>query len=185
MTNQELGAAIKRNPISFGCGVLSLLLIVAIYLRGDALPQAEAQLEQKLAEGEKIRLNIQNSAQLKEQADAIEAANKQIEQRIVRASQLGANTQYFYKLESDTGVKLIDLRQTTPATIAKPAKGAYLPVAFSVSIQSDLTHILEFLRQLESGVHYSRILTATCSGNPSTRSAPLTLALTVELLGTP
>jgi hypothetical protein len=185
MTSQELSAWIRKNPVSFGFALLSCALIAAIYFRGDLLPQAEQQLAEKSAEGEKIALNIQYSAQLKEQTEAIEAANRKIDARIIRASQLGTNTQYFYEIESGTGVKIIDLRQTTPATVAKPAKGAYLPIAFAVSVQSDLNHILEFLRQLENGAHYCRVVTATCSGNSTLRSSPLTLALTLELLGTP
>jgi hypothetical protein len=185
MSNQELVALIKKNPISVSCTVLSCILIGAIYFRADALGQAEAVLAQKSAESEKISLNIQYSAQLKEQTEALEGWLKLIEDRIISASQLGTNTQYFYKLESDTKAKIIELRQSTPAIVAKPAKGSYLPVAFAVSVQGDLKRILEFLRQVENGAHYSRILTATCSGNTSTRDAPLTLALTLELLGTP
>jgi hypothetical protein len=185
MTGQDISAGIKKSPLLFACIVLSVLLIAAIYFRSDTLPQAEQLLAQKTAEGEKISLNVQYSAQLKEQTEAVEAAIKEIDARIISASQLGANTGYFYTLESDTGVKFIDLRQTTPATVAKPAKGSFLPVAFSVSVQSDLNHILGFLQQLENGTHYCRIMTATCSGNSSSRSAPLTLALSLELLGTP
>lgn len=185
MSNQALAATIKKNPITFGCAVLGCVLIAVIYLRGDLMSEAEAALAQKSAEGEKISLNIQYSAQLKEQTEALETAMKAIESRIIRASQLGTNTQYFYKIESETGAKIIHLQQTTPATAAKPAKGSYLPVAFAVSVQGDLTKILDFLRQLENGAHYGRVLTATCSGNSNTRTAPLTLALTLELLGTP
>ncbi|MGH7957434.1 MAG: hypothetical protein ACREH8_10540 [Opitutaceae bacterium] len=185
MTNQELGAAIKRNPVSFTCVLLSCILAGLIYFRHGAIPAAEQQLAQKTDESQKISLNMAYSAQLKEQAETIEAANKEIAARMVRASQLGTNTQYFYTLESGTGVKILDLRQTTPSTVARPARGAFLPVAFSISVQSDLNHILTFLQQLENGAHFCRVLTATCSGNSAMRTAPLTLALTVELLGTP
>ena len=185
MTSQELRAAVKKNPTSFACGALSVLIIGAIYFRGHLLPQAETLLAQKSAEGEKISANIKYAAHLKEHTDTVTAANKAIEGRIVRASQLGTNTQYFYKIESETGVKIIDLRQTTPATGAKAGKGAYLPVAFSVSVQGELNQILEFLRQVENGAHYSRVMNATCSGNSAKRESPLTLALTIELLGTP
>ena len=185
MTNQELVSVIKKNPTSFTCGVLSLAIIAAIYFRSELIPQAELALSQKSAEGEKISANIKYAAQLKEQTDTLAAANKVIDGRVLRASQLGANTGYFYRLETETGVKFIDLRQTTPSTVAKPAKGSFLPVAFAVSVQGDLPQILEFLRQLENGVHYSRVVAATCSGNSALRTAPLTLALTLELLGTP
>jgi hypothetical protein len=160
-------------------------MIGVIYFRHGLIAEAEQVFAQKSAEGQKIALNISYSAQLKEQLEALEAANRAIEARIVRASQLGTNTKYFYTLESDTGVKLIDLRQTTPATVAKPAQGSFLPVAFSVAVQGNLRQILDFLRQLENGTHYCRVLSATCSGNSTTRDTPLTLALTLELLGTP
>ena len=185
MTGQDISAGIKKSPLIFTCVVLSILLIGAIYFRSDTIPKAEAQLAEKSAEGEKIALNVTYSAQLKEQTEAVEAALKEIDARIIQASQLGTNTQYFYTIESQIGIKMIDLRQTTPATVAKPAKGSFLPVAFSASVQGDLNHILEFLRQLENGAHYCRVLTATCSGNSANRNSPLTLALSLELLGLP
>src|SRR5688572_26845351 len=104
MNTQDLVAAVKRNPISFGCGVLRLALIGAIYFRSDAIPAVEAALAEKSAQAEKIALNIKYSAQLKEQTDALVAANREIDTRIVRAGRLGVNTQYFYRIESLTGV---------------------------------------------------------------------------------
>jgi hypothetical protein len=185
MSTQELVAAVKKNPISFGCGALGIVLIAAIYFRSDAIPKAEAELGEKSAQAEKIALNIKYSAQLKEQVDALVAANREIDGRIIRASQLGINTQYFYRVESVTGVKIIDLRQNTGTTVGKPAKGTFIPVSFSVSVQGSLKQIIEFLRQIENGAHYSRILTASCNGNAAARSAPITLVLTLELLGLP
>lgn len=183
MTNEEFVAAVKKNPISFGCGALSLALAAGIYFRGDALPEAEADLTQKSAQVERIALNVQYSAQLKEQLETVTNANKEIDARLVHASRLSSNTQYFYQIENETGVKMIDLRQTTPAVIAKPAKGSYLPVAFSVTVQGTLSQILDFLRHVENGTHYCRVLTASCNGGA--RNAPLTLALNLELLGVP
>ncbi len=184
MTNEEALTLIRKNPISLGCGALSLLLAIGSYLRMEALPDAEAELTQKSAASERIALNIKHAAQLKEQAESMVAANAAIDKRVIRASQLGNNTQYFYQLESATGVKILDLRQTT-ATVAKPAKGTYAPVSFAVTVQGSFPQILGFLRQLEGGAHYSRVLTATCSTNAAARASPLTLALTLELLGLP
>lgn len=184
MTNQELIALIKKNPIGVACGVLALAVGGALYYRSGDIPAAEAELAEKAALAEKYALNIKFSTQLPEQHEALVAANKAISERLIRASQLGTNTQFFYKLESDTGVKLIDFRQSTP-TSAKPAKGAFMPVAFSVAVQGSIAQVLDFLRQIESGTHYGRVLTANCSVSPTARSAPLTLSLTLELLGQP
>jgi hypothetical protein len=185
MTTQDLVAGIKRNPVSIACAVLSVIFVAALFLRSDFIAEAETKLAEKSAEAQKYAANIQYSAQLKEQVDTVTALNKEIDARIIRASQLGTNTQYFYKMESGTDVKMIDLRQVTPATVAKPAKGSFLPVAFAVSVQGDLNHILTFLQQVENGAHYSRVLTASLSSNPAQRGSSLTLALSLELLGTP
>lgn len=185
MTNEEAIALIKKNPISFGCGALSFALAIGIYLRSEATPDADAELIQKTASSERITLNIKYGAQIKEQTETLVAAGKEIDKRIIRSSQLGTNTQYFYRVEADTGVKIIDLRQTTPAVAARPAKASFLPVGFAVTVQGSMTQLLSFLRELESGAHYSRILGASCVGSASARTAPLTLTLSLELLGQP
>lgn len=179
MTTPELVAWIKKNPISVGCGVLSLVLAAAIYLRSDAIADANQTLDQKTAEGQRYALNRTNSAQLNDQLEALTAADKVIESRLIRASDLGINQQFFFKLESESGVKLLDLRQSS-----RPGPGgkAYVPIGFNVSLQGDFEHVIKFLRLLEDGAHYCRIDTATCSGN---RAGGLTLTLTLDLLGTP
>ena len=184
MTSEEQMAVMKKNPITVACGVLSLLLAVGIYFRSGAIPEAEAELAQKSGESEKLALNITNSAQLKEQLDDLVTANKALDAGIIRASQQGANSQFFYKLESDTGVKMVDFRQTT-ANVTKPAKGNFAPVAFTVSVQGTFQQIVQYLRHLENGAHFTRVMTASISGNASQRNSPLTLSLTLELLGLP
>ncbi|WP_414660528.1 hypothetical protein [Horticoccus sp. 23ND18S-11] len=185
MTNEEAMVLIKKNPISFGCGALSFVLAIGLYLRSEAMPDAEAALIQKTAAGERIALNIKYSAQLKEQLETLTNAGREIDKRVIRSSQLGTNTQYFYKVEADTGVKILDLRQTTPAVSTRPAKASFLPVGFAVTAQGTMTQLLQFLRELENGAHYSRILSASCVGSPSARNAPVTLTLSLELLGQP
>jgi len=185
MTSEEQIALIKKNPIGVGCGVLSLLLVAGLYFRSAAIPAAEEEFAQKVAEAERLATNIKYADKLKEHLDALVAANKVIDAQIIRASQVGTNTQYFYKLENDTGVKLVDFRPLVGAAPAKGAKSAFTPVAFNVSAQGSLPQILDFLRLLEGGTRYSRVLTASVSGTVTNRKVPLTLSLTVELLGMP
>lgn len=183
MTSQDLSAAVKKNPISATCAVLIVALLLVLYIRGGAQAEAEADLVEKAAKGERYAANMRNAAELEEQLNVVTAANKEIASRAVRIDQLGTNSQYFYKLEGDTGVKLIDFRQTTQSV--PKAKTTFIPVGFSVSVQGELAQILQFLRLIESGAHYSRVLSASISGNTATRSGPLTMTLSLELLGTP
>lgn len=184
MTKEDIVSFVKKSPIVVGCVVLAIGMGVTLYLRMDKVPEAIDTLEKKTAEADKYAANIKNAAHLKEDMDAIEAANKAIDARIIRAVQLLDNGQYFYRLERETGVKLLDSRQTTPAVVAKP-KGNFLPVSFSVAADGTLPQLIDFLRRIENGVHYSRVNAAACSVTVSKRNSTLTLSLSLELLGVP
>lgn len=183
MTNDQLKALIRKNPITVVCGVITLAVAVGLYLRSGDLAAAEDDFAQKSAASEKHTLNITYSAQLKEQHDALVAANKAIDARLTRASQQGINTQYFYKLERETGVRLVSFGQSSVG--AKGAKTAFVPIGFNVAVQGTLPQTLDFLRQLEGGTHFCRVLAANYSLNAAARNGPLTLSLTLELLGLP
>jgi hypothetical protein len=186
ISNEQLFAFVRKNPVTLGCAVLALGLGVAIYLRGQDLPAAESELEQKSTEGRRLALNLKNSAQLNEQVAAMTAALAAIEPRLVHADELANNLQYFYKLESETGTKLADLRQLAASRpkAGKPA-GPFAPVAFSASVQGEYAAVLDFLRRLENGVHYARVNSATITLTSPDRTGPLMLQLELELLGLP
>lgn len=186
---EKILALVRKNPVGFICGALCLVLIGWGYYRMDALPEAEAELERKSAEADRLANNIKHSAQLKEQLDIAVKASKAINDgRLARASELATNLQYFYKLEADTGVKLIELRQNQ---VTKPKTGNFSPIPFSVAVQGDYQHLIEFLRRLENGIHFCRIMSATlaasvASGGEDLSSANLlTINLQIELLGLP
>jgi hypothetical protein len=185
MTSADLLALIRKNPVISGCAVLCMLLGLSYYFRSDLVQETENELAQRTTEADRYALNGKNAIQLKEQLEALVAANKEVDSRIVRAGQLGLNHQYFYKVFGETGVKQIDLRQTGLATVAKGAKNVYVPVGFSVSVQGEYPQILRFLRHLESGARYCRVLAATCNAPGGDRGGLLTLSLNLELLGQP
>ena len=185
MTKEEALQFIRRNPVGTVSVLVALGLGGWIYFRSDAGPALEEDLKRRQGEAVRFENNVKYSAQLKEQLAALQAAAKEIDARVVRAGQVGANTQYFYKLESETGVKLKDLR---PAAVAPPAKGAkspFVPVGYTVSADGSYVQLLNFLRRIESGPRYARINTASLSGSLADRKTPLTLTLGVELLGLP
>lgn len=190
MTNQQLLAYVKAQPIGVGCGALVVLLGIGIYFRGDYVVEAEKVLEEKITLGERIDANLKNGVQLPEQLAAITAARQQIEARLVRPDELAKNQQHFYKLEADTGIKLIEIRQNPiPVTVLNAkaaAKANYLPVGYFVAVRGDYTHVIDFLRRLEGGQRFCRVISATISTIGTTdkdRASELALNLSLELLG--
>jgi len=200
VSNEQVVALIKKNPIATVCLVVTLGVIAALYFRSGLTAVAEADLEQKTKEGRRMAANIKFAAQLDEQLAAVTAANATINRRLVRASELANNLQYFYRLENDTGIKLVDLRQVSIAgdTRAKPKnapKTAFEPVNYAVAVQGTFNQLVGFLQRLEHGEHFSRIQTATFmpaagiggeeAAGSATRPEMLTLTLSVDLLGQP
>lgn len=184
---EKLLALGRKNPIGISCGVVFLLLVGVAYSRLDSVDEAQQQLDAKSAEADRLANNIKHAAQLKEQLDTVTKAARELhENRLVRASELATNLQYFYKLEADTGVKLLELRQNLAT---KPKSGTFTPIPFSVGVQGDYQHLIEFLRRLENGSHFCRINSATlassvASGSDDPASASLlTINLQIELLG--
>lgn len=180
MTGDQLLAFVKKNTISVGFGVLSLVLFVVIYFDSDSLPTAKARLQELSAESERLAANIEYSAKLTEQYKALVAANDIIGTRLVHPKQLAQNLQYFYKLENDTKTKFIELRQVG---IAPPVKGApprlYVPVGFSITVKGDYAGVIDVLRRLEQGAHYCQITGIDLS--PVSRSADSDQSMTMRL----
>jgi hypothetical protein len=190
MTAEQLVSLLKANPISVACGALALTLGVGIYFRSDRVPESEALLDERASLGERIDVNINNGVQLADQYAAIVAARQQIEARLIHPDEIAKNLQYFYKVEAETGTKLLDLRQNQMQA-GKPgakSKSSYISVGYSMAVRGDYVRLLDFLRHLESGQRFCRVTSVTIGVIGSTekdRANELTLNLGLELLGQP
>ena len=190
MTGADLLALIKKQPVAFACGVLCVLCAVAFYFRMDAIDEARAAFEAKDKEAKAVSQNARHTTGLAEQVAEIQAAGKQIESRLVRASDLANNLQVFYRLETETGVKLIDARQNPLPTPKQNApKTLYVPVSFSLTLHGNYAQIWSFLRRLETGPHFARFdrlaLAKVELGAKDAVPDLMSAVFTVELLGTP
>lgn len=186
LKNEDVIAAFKKYPILFACGFISVAILVAMYFRTGELPTATAKLEEVTTLGERLKLNLVNSAQLEEQRAALAAANERVAARLVRASELAKNQQYFYRLEAETGTKFNDLRQLPPTPAARGGNHSYVAVPYQVAVVGNYTQLLTFLRRVEGGIHYPRIAGATLTRESADINSPvLVLNLNLELLGLP
>lgn len=193
MTGADLIALIKKQPIAFGCGLVFIGSIAAYFLRSDIIDVAQADALAKDEEFRKIDANVRYTAGLAEATAEIKDAGKQFDARLVRAPQLANNLQFFYRLESDTGVKLLDVRQLpVPGPRPGEKRGAYVPVPFQVAIQGSFAQIHDFVRRVEAGPHFLRFNQVTITkfnsggeGAAFATSGAVNVALNLELLGTP
>ena len=188
MTSSDLVILVKKQPVGFACGILSLILAGFLYYRGSAIDEKQAAFETKSAEAAKIVSNVAASRNLPEQVQEIQSLTKDLESRLVNAGQLAINQQYFYKLELENEVKLLEVRQNN-----QQKKGAtiYSNVSFNVTVQGPFKKIMGFLDRLENGRHFCRFTGAVfgknrSGGGPNVFAQDdMTLVLNLELLGQP
>jgi hypothetical protein len=179
---------LKKYPVAIGCGVLSVVLLAGSYIRNSRASDLVTLMRQKEEEGQKILDNIRNGTNLPEQFETLSAATKGLEARLVHAPERARNQQYFYRIESDTGVKELSL-QPNPASPAQQRgpKTLYTGISYTITVQGDYRQILNFVGHLESGPYFYRLISASVSrqgqrGGPNS-SPTINLSLNLELLG--
>ncbi len=187
LETQDVIKAVKTYPVRFICGALVVGLGLALYFRSGDITQLETSLEQKTQEGTRQQRNIANATLLGEHLQAVQQANEQIAARTITPGALADNLQYFYQLEASLGVKLIDLRQGTPA--ATKGDRAYLSVPYTIALDGTYTQVMRFLERLENGNLYVRFVQMTVtpqrdrSRGGSDAEPLLTLSMNIEVLG--
>lgn len=184
MTSADLVALIKKHPTGFAGLLVCIACGLGLYLRFDNIAASQAVLDGKSAEVAKMTANIRNSANLTEQVAEIQGFTKELESRLLKASQLAINLQYFYKLETENGVKLLgDVRQNPLPRNAKAS--TYTGVPFNFAVQGTYAQVMNFLGRLQSGRHLCRITAANFTKVASAEGGePLVnLTLNLELLG--
>src|SRR4051812_1723880 len=184
MTSAELVATFKKHPVGFACGAVCVVCAALLYVRSSKIDDSQAEYEAKSAEKDKILANVRYAEKLPEQVAQIQALTKELEGRLVRSGQLAVNLQYFYKLEAENEVKLIDVRQNNPI---KGSKVLYVGIPYSVGVQGSYKQVVAFLQRLESGPHFCRFTVMSFSKAGGTAAdarsaASMTVNLNLELL---
>jgi Tfp pilus assembly protein PilO len=191
MTAIKLPNFIKKQPVAVVCALLCIGLVAAIYSRKISLAEANDILAQKKADGEHLRDNVTNASKLDEQFAAMTQVIQAIEARLVHADQLAINKQYFYKIESETQTKLTSLSQSGVVTSGKNSgKNSYIAIVYSLGVQGTYPQLLDFVRRVENGEHFSRVEGMVFSHSGGGESGPdsaasVSLSFNLELLGLP
>jgi hypothetical protein len=176
INTQGFAVGAKKYPILVVCGFLSIVFIGLLYFRSDLTERQQSEHD-KLSDVSKRYLgNVSNASQLQEQLDFLIQANQAIKARSLNPDGLAENLQYFYRLESEVGIKYRDLR---PGGKGGAKQSIYVPISYTVGIDGSFAQIITFLKRLEQGTYFCRITSATATGSGSNVS----LTLNLDLLG--
>jgi len=176
--SQVLIGALRKYPVLSVAVLICIPLAAVCFYRSDAIIEQQAELETVQAKSSLYRANIVNASQLQQQVDFLIQAKAAIAKRAFRAESLPLNLQYFYKLETDVGVKYLNLNPTGRSAAAAAKSGGYIPLNYSVSVQGSFHQIITYLRCLEQGAYFCRINSASVLSSGSS----VTLNLDLDLL---
>jgi hypothetical protein len=179
ISGQSIGNSLRKQPLLAAAFSLSLVLGATIYLRSGLLDEQQLELDRHSEESSRQRANIANAAQLQEQLQFLIQANEAVRNRALTVEGLAQNLQYFYRLESEIGIKYIDLRAGLKAPAVKSP--IYVPLNYIVSVQGSFSQVISFLRRLEQGAYFCRVNSALTSSTDSV----VTLNLNVDFLAVP
>jgi Tfp pilus assembly protein PilO len=187
MTGADVTAAAKKHPIGVVCGLISLICIVLLYLGSDAVDERKTVADERIKTDHAINANVTSSKDLTQQTEEIRHAVKEMESRLIKGSQLAINLQYFYRLESETSVKMADVHQGAIPALHSGAKIGYVPIPFGVNIQGSFKQVLDFLQRVENGQRVARFTSVSFVKAQSEASGPdgFNLSMGIEFLGSP
>jgi Tfp pilus assembly protein PilO len=182
MTAADLIERLRRYPIPTISAAVVLACFLAYYFRMDLLTDLEDQRNEVLNQRDQVDLNLVAGATLAEHAAEMRARFGELGARIVQPSELADNMNYFYQLESNTGVSLIDLRQNVVAE--KPvARNRLAGVGYTISLSGQFPQVIGYLDELENGSRFFRLRDFSLQRGRETTQASVALTLNLELLG--
>lgn len=171
----------RGQPIPAICGLVVFVLILAFYFRGASAVGVQSQLDERNKHYRDLKANVASSVKLDEDLRRLVEYNKKIADGALRVGDIVQNLQFFYKIESETGVKLVDLRQQVVPPLSKGASpSSYVGVGFSLSIEGDYEKIILFCDALKHSSALAKI--ANFSISKSERGLVANMA--VQLVGT-
>jgi len=187
MNFEAIKSYIKKYPVGTSAVIVALVVLAALIFRNMAMSELQGLYDNAAATGQRLTANITHAGRLDDQLQELDLANKTIASRLVNPLDLAINLQYFYKLEAETGVKLLDTHPVDVRNNTKAgAKGLYTPVQYVVSLQGEYVRTLSFLRRLEHGQFFCRIISGNCGQAQASQEkggGDTVMSLTIELLG--
>ncbi len=161
---QDILEAIRKRPTVFALGACVLILLITIYLRFGLLDELQAGLQERQEELSKYEQNIKNAAQLQKHVEDAKALNNAIKKQSINPSDTALNQRIFYQIESELGIKIIDLQPLPVVSGTKTGnKTYYIPVGFKISFSGDYIKVMSFIRRLEERFTVGRISSITMS----------------------
>lgn len=162
MNLSAIGKILSQYPIPFVCGVLSFFLVVLIVMRGPKVEIYESRLSDLERQWQAMQLNLDRSKGLEDDIEEIDQALQTINGRLLDPAEVAVNSEFFYNLETATGISLTQFSQGSANNgsrlpLSVQSLQHFRAVPFDLSVNGTLAEILDLLSRLDRSEYILRI----------------------------
>lgn len=181
----------RKNLISVISGLVVVVCSVYLVLDMGKKEDLDSRFRDLSIEHGRVIKNLKFSGGLEDDLSRLEELTAEVESHLFRYKDLAANYNYFFQLESLTGVKLGELRQKNFVEVDRRSKAArskrkklYQEIEYTMSAFGSYEEIANFLRHLERGkAHYRIGETRLLGARNSLTWDGLSLNISLSILG--
>lgn len=178
-------AVLKKYLQAVVCVVFSIVLIVLIYFRLQALPALE---EKEAAGAKRLDVILRNQAQgadLQEELKELKRLTAGMNERLLVVDDKATNLQFFYDIETKSKASIIDLSQGASDAgdgVLRPKLSEFTGLSFYLTMSGRIGYVMNFLKRMESGKFFVRCSSATLKGNQTLAPDAVDVVLKLEVL---
>jgi hypothetical protein len=176
---------LKSHRIAIIAGFVAILLLGVAYVRSSTIAEQEVRWQSMTRQIAVMDANVRHAHGLQEQVEQLEMSLQQMEVQLFDPDARALNTNFFYQLERDANVRVVQARQGTYQ--AGSANSHYATVEFVLVVEGDFASLLGFMHKLHSVDAFIApnrwdLQPATRRGVDVNDASLYTLGLTVRLL---
>lgn len=138
----------KRHRVAIIAGALAIVLGGVAYMRSMTIAEQEARWQALTRQITVMDNNVRHAHGLQDQVEQLEKALQEMEKKLFEPDARALNTNFFYQLERDTNVRVLQARQGTynPGS----SSSHFSTVEFVLVVEGDFAALLGFLYKLHS-----------------------------------
>ena len=182
-----------RKKLILTISGLILVVCASVYLlHMDKKADLDSEIEQLDIRMSAVLKNMKNSAGLEEDLVAVSELIEQLDTRLFDPLELATNYNYFYKIESNTGVSLSGLKQLevkesetnkSKRRMPKSTKNSYQKIRYHMNATGEYGQIVNFMRELEGGSSFYRLEKFRLSRPKESEGEALSMDVSFLVLG--
>jgi hypothetical protein len=176
---------LKSQGIAIIAGFVAILLLGAAYWRSSTIAEQEVRWQSMTRQIAVMDANVRHAHGLQEQVEQLEASLQKMETQLFDPDARALNTNFFYQLERDANVRVVQARQGSYQ--AGSSSSHYATVEFVLVVEGDFASLLGFMQKLYSVNAFIApnrwdLQPATRRGVDANDASLYTLGLTVRVL---